>query len=99
MIELPRLRCPNCGKYIGPAKAKEIPPANTYEECLRRCERCRIGATNAKNPAKTKFIHGTKPQEPQPQQDLKPVPGPKDYQEPEPPQTPQAPETPETPKP
>jgi hypothetical protein len=87
MIELPRLRCPNCGKYIGPAKAKEIPPANKYEDCLRRCEKCRIGATNAKNPAKTKFLHGTKP------------PAPQEPQPPQTPQTPQAPETPETPKP
>ncbi|MCM2266473.1 MAG: hypothetical protein NDI60_01715 [Elusimicrobiales bacterium] len=87
MPELPRLRCPGCGKYIGPAKAKEIPPANTYEDCLRRCEKCRIGATNAKNPAKTKFIHGTKPQEPQPPQ---PVQEPEPPQDPQPPQTPQA---------
>ncbi|OGR52601.1 MAG: hypothetical protein A2049_05530 [Elusimicrobia bacterium GWA2_62_23] len=65
MIELPRLRCPGCGKYIGPAKAKEIPPANNYNECLRRCPKCRIGATNAKNPAKTKFIRDVTPQPPQ----------------------------------
>jgi hypothetical protein len=71
MIELPRLRCPGCGKYFGPAKAKAVPPANKYEDCLRRCERCRIGATNAKSPAKTKFIHDVTPrptQDPQPPQ-------------------------------
>lgn len=66
MITLPRLRCPNCGKAMGPVSAKEIPPANKFEECLRRCEKCQIGASNAKNPAKVKFIHSDQPQEPAP---------------------------------
>ncbi|OGR66862.1 MAG: hypothetical protein A2081_03050 [Elusimicrobia bacterium GWC2_61_19] len=42
---------------MGPIKAKEVPPANTYDECLRRCPRCRIGATNAKSFSKIKFIY------------------------------------------
>ncbi len=66
MITLPRLRCPGCGKAMGPVSAREIPPANKFEECLRRCERCKIGASNAKNPAKVKFIHAEQPQEPTP---------------------------------
>jgi len=64
MITLPRLRCPNCGKNMGPVKAKEIPPAYKFEDCLRQCPRCLIGATNAINPAKVKFIQsGQPPQE------------------------------------
>jgi hypothetical protein len=46
---------------MGPVKAAEVPPANKYEDCLRRCPRCRIGATNAKNPAKVKYIHADSP--------------------------------------
>lgn len=63
MVTLPRLRCPNCGKAMGPIKAQVIPPANTFEDCLRQCPRCLIGATNAKNPAKVKFIYVNPPQE------------------------------------
>ena len=61
MVILPRLRCPGCGKAMGPVKAKEVPPAEKFEDCLRRCPRCLIGASNAKNPAKVKFIHGQQP--------------------------------------
>ncbi len=46
---------------MGPVSAKEIPPANKFEECLRKCPRCNIGATNAKSPAKVKFIYGDQP--------------------------------------
>lgn len=55
------MRCPQCGKGMGPVTAKEIPPANKFEECLRKCPRCNIGATNAKSPAKVKFIYGDQP--------------------------------------
>lgn len=60
---LPKLRCPGCGKAMGPIKAKDVPPANKFEDCLRRCLRCNIGATNAKNPAKVKYIHGEQPKD------------------------------------
>lgn len=46
---------------MGPVSAREIPPANKFEECLRKCPRCQIGATNAKNPARVKFIYGDQP--------------------------------------
>lgn len=46
---------------MGPVSAKEIPPANKYEECLRKCPRCLIGATNAKNPAKVRFMYSDQP--------------------------------------
>ena len=61
MSILPKLRCPNCGKAMGPVTASIIPPAETFEDCLRRCHICRIGATNAKNPAKVRFIQGEQP--------------------------------------
>lgn len=80
MIILPKLRCPGCGKALGPVSAKVVPPANKFEDCLRRCPRCRIGATNAKNPAKVKFIHADQPQQP-PAPAQPPAP-----QEPQPPQ-------------
>ena len=57
IIKLPRLRCPNCGKGMGPVTAQAIPPANKFEDCLRQCPRCGIGATNAKSPAKVKYIY------------------------------------------
>ena len=63
MITLPKIRCPQCGKGMGPVTAQVIPPANTFEDCLRRCPRCNIGATNAKNPAKVKYIRADTPQD------------------------------------
>jgi len=66
------LRCPQCGKGMGPVSAKTIPPANKYEECLRKCPRCLIGATNAKNPAKVRFMYSDQP----PAQPAQPSPQP-----------------------
>ena len=66
MVELPHLRCPGCGKHLQPVKSRHIPLAEKYEDCLRRCEKCRIGATNAKNPAKVKFIHADAAPQPEP---------------------------------
>jgi len=57
MIILPKLRCPGCGKNLNAVTVNEVPKANRFEDCLRRCPDCRIGATNAKNPAKVKYIH------------------------------------------
>lgn len=56
MVILPKVRCPGCGKLMAEARAKEVPPAVKLSDCLRRCPRCNIGATNAKNPLKVKFI-------------------------------------------
>lgn len=44
-------------------EVNEVPPANTYDECLRRCPRCGVGATNAKNPAKVKYIQSDRPRD------------------------------------
>lgn len=68
MVTLPRLRCPDCGKAMGPIKAQKVPPANKYEDCLRQCTRCRIGATNAKSPAKVKYLRADQPPAPPPPQ-------------------------------
>jgi hypothetical protein len=66
---------------MGPVKAANVPPAITYEDCLRKCTRCLIGATNAKSPAKVKFIRAGQAQAkpaapeqaaPQPQKDTPP---------------------------
>jgi hypothetical protein len=91
MVELPHLRCPGCGKHLGPVKSRNIPLAEKFEDCLRRCERCGIGASNAKNPAKVKFIQGPKPPE---------APKPEATQQVSPPETPQEPpQEPPQPKP
>jgi len=66
MAFLPKLRCPGCGKTIHGVNAGEIPPAEKFEDCLRRCNKCKIGASNAKNPAKVKFIHANPPGDTQP---------------------------------
>ncbi|PIU18401.1 MAG: hypothetical protein COT18_10635 [Elusimicrobia bacterium CG08_land_8_20_14_0_20_59_10] len=56
MVKLPKVRCPGCGKFMAAVAVKVVPPANKLEDCLRRCAKCDIGATNAKSPAKVKFI-------------------------------------------
>ena len=61
MVILPKLRCPGCGKNMDSVTAEIIPPAVRYDDCLRRCPDCRIGATNAKSPAKVKYIQDTAP--------------------------------------
>ncbi|OGR43849.1 MAG: hypothetical protein A2X35_09060 [Elusimicrobia bacterium GWA2_61_42] len=62
MIILPRLTCPNCGKPIRGVKVDVVPPAIVYTDCLRRCAKCGIGASNAKNPAKVKYIRDERPE-------------------------------------
>lgn len=95
---------------MGPISAKEIPPATKYDECLRRCPRCKLGATNAKNPAKVKYFHsdqppGTPPQEIKPRgvllqeaqsQEIQPQETPSEKPAPQEPK-PQEPELQETP--
>lgn len=81
---LPRLLCPGCGKTIHGVNAKEVPPAEKYEDCLRRCGKCRIGASNAKSQAKVKFYYADAAARPRPEAeppaeevapDAKPEPG------------------------
>ena len=52
MAKLPAIDCPRCGKKV---KSKEFTPssrggahhASNYDSCLRRCERCGYGFSNA----------------------------------------------------
>lgn len=92
MAILPSIRCPQCGRKLGPVTAKVIPPAEKFKDCLRRCGKCRIGATNAKNPAKVRFIASDKPPKPPLEKGAAPA-GPQADEpapaEPKPPETPQ----------
>jgi hypothetical protein len=63
MTILPKIQCPGCGKNMASVTSDVIPPANSFEDCLRRCVKCGIGATNAKNPAKVRFIQSDTPPE------------------------------------
>jgi hypothetical protein len=43
---LPTLNCPSCGKEVAGASARR---ANRFEDCVRRCEDCGIGFSNAQH--------------------------------------------------
>lgn len=45
---LPRMGCPACGNILHPRPGDAIAPA-TWRDCLRRCLRCRLGLSNARN--------------------------------------------------
>lgn len=47
-MTLTKIKCPNCGELIFP-KNGIIKTANSYDDCLRRCEKCEIGFSNSKN--------------------------------------------------
>jgi len=49
---LPQIQCPQCGQMIRseqfiPSPSNRAPNATTYESCLRRCEDCGLGFSNA----------------------------------------------------
>jgi hypothetical protein len=47
--QLPSLECPRCGCSMTTRESVgEMPSAKCFQDCLRRCERCGIGASNAK---------------------------------------------------
>jgi len=48
MMTLTSIECPNCGELIYPQKGN-IKITNSYNDCLRRCERCEIGFSNSKS--------------------------------------------------
>jgi len=51
---LPALICPMCvGKIAAVECSGEIPTANRFEDCRRRCETCGVGASNASRPPVT----------------------------------------------
>lgn len=58
MTHLPSLICPECHDSIASADfLGRAPTATRFEDCLRRCESCRVGASNAADPGSVTFIH------------------------------------------
>ena len=52
MSRLPDAKCPECGELIRdcrPDAAGRAPVATGYEACLRRCDKCGVGVSNAKD--------------------------------------------------
>lgn len=47
-MTLSKIKCPNCGKLLS-ATNEIIKRVSSYEDCLRRCEKCQVGFSNAKN--------------------------------------------------
>jgi len=55
MTHLPNIKCPKCGGLIEsdnftPKSRGGAPPATSFDACLRRCDKCGIGYSNAQNP-------------------------------------------------
>ena len=51
---LPDLTCPTCGDRLPPGHGEAVAPA-TWSECLRRCDRCEVGFSNARDSPTTLF--------------------------------------------
>lgn len=47
-MALDKIKCPSCGEFVFPING-EIKITNSYNDCLRRCEKCEIGFSNSKN--------------------------------------------------
>ncbi len=47
-MTLTKIQCPRCGETIIP-KTGKIKITNSYNDCLRRCEKCEIGFSNSKS--------------------------------------------------
>ena len=58
MTHLPSLICPACHDSIASVDFfGRAPTATRFEDCLRRCEPCRVGASNAADPNSVTYIH------------------------------------------
>lgn len=58
MPQLPSLICPNCHGPISSVESIDrAPMATQFDDCLRRCEPCEIGASNAADPDAVTYIH------------------------------------------
>src|SRR6266513_4967332 len=44
--DLPRLRCPCCGKDLVPPRRETVAVASSFAGCLRRCDVCGVGYSN-----------------------------------------------------
>lgn len=47
-MTLTKIKCPSCGEFIFP-KNEIKKTTNSYNDCLRRCEKCEIGISNSNN--------------------------------------------------
>lgn len=57
-MHLATLSCPKChGPMVGVNSLTSPPAATSYEDCLRRCDACGMGASNAANPDTVTYIH------------------------------------------
>lgn len=58
MVALPSLVCPSCqGEMSAVAMEGKAPVATAFDDCLRSCQGCGIGASNAADPAQVTYIH------------------------------------------
>lgn len=58
MPQLPSLICPSCHLPIACVEsAGKVPVATQFDDCLRHCEPCAIGASNASDRGAVTFIH------------------------------------------
>ncbi len=57
MPRLPEVKCPKCNETMGQTDlSSAVRTARRYEDCLRECESCEIGASNAKELQSVTFI-------------------------------------------
>ncbi|KAB8153701.1 hypothetical protein EZY14_010775 [Kordia sp. TARA_039_SRF] len=47
-MSLSRIKCPSCGEVVSP-KEEVKKRASSYDDCLRRCEKCEVGFSNSNN--------------------------------------------------
>ncbi len=58
MPQLPSLICPGCGQVVlGVSSPDKALIASRFEDCLRHCEACGIGASNTENSKTVTFIY------------------------------------------
>lgn len=58
MPQLPSLSCPGCrGPISGISSIDKVPVASQFDDCLRRCEPCGIGVSNAADLKAVTFIY------------------------------------------
>lgn len=58
MPRLPDVKCPKCSETMRQTDLSSAArTARSYKECLRKCEKCEVGASNAKEPQSVTFIH------------------------------------------
>ncbi len=62
MTQLTTMLCPECrqaltSRKVTPDAADKAKVAKAYSDCLRRCNDCKIGLSNTKDPSKVVYIH------------------------------------------